>query len=87
MVSIDSLTLFHKSMYVMTQFHYYPHNLATMKVSKLQILFVTSTQTEEHVASFKFLKCSIFIFSHLDICLYYRNICIIHGLTPILTQN
>ena len=51
----------------MTQFHYYPHNLATMKVSKLQILFVTSTQTKEHVASFKFSKFSVFIFSHLDI--------------------
>ena len=51
----------------MTQFHYYPHNLAMMKVSELQILFVTSTQTEEHVASFKFSKFSVFIFSHPDI--------------------
>ena len=51
MVSIDSLTLFHKSMCVMTQFHYFPCNLATMMVSELQILFVTSTQTEEHVVT------------------------------------
>ena len=67
MVSINFLTLFHKSMYVMTQFHYYPRHLATMKVSKLQILFVTSTRTEEHVATLKFSKFSILKFSHFDI--------------------
>ena len=38
-----------------------------MKVSKLQILFVTSTQTEEHVASLKFSKFSVFIFTHFDV--------------------
>ena len=43
-------------MYVMTQFHYFPHNLATMTVSELQILLVTSTQTEEHVATLNFSK-------------------------------
>ena len=57
MVSIDSLNLFHKSMYVMTQFHYFSCNLATMMVSELQILFVTSTQFEEHVVT---LNCSKF---------------------------
>ena len=67
MVSTNFLTLFQKSMYVMTQFHYYPHNLAAMKVNKLQISLVTSTQTEEHVATLKFSKFSVFIFSHLDI--------------------
>ena len=30
----------------MTQFQYFARNLATIKVSELQILFVTSTQTE-----------------------------------------
>ena len=67
MVSIDSLTLFHKSMYVMTQFHYYPRNLAMMMVSELQILFVTSTQTEEHVATLTSSKFSILKFSHFDV--------------------
>ena len=51
----------------MTQFHYYPHNLATTKVSKLKFLFVTSTQTIEHVSTLKFSKFSILKFSHLDI--------------------
>ena len=59
MVSIDSQTLFHKSMYVMTQFHYFAHNLATVRVSELQILFVTSTQTVEHVVLLNFLKLGI----------------------------
>ena len=67
MVSIDSLTLFHENMYVMTQCHYYPHNLATVMVSELQILFVTSTQTEEHVVTLNFSKFSILKFSHFDI--------------------
>ena len=40
----------------MTQFHYFPYNLATMTVSELQILLVTSTQTEEHVATLNFSK-------------------------------
>ena len=59
MVSINSLTLFHKSMYVMTQFHNFSHNLATMTVSQLQILFVTSTQIGEHVVTLNFSKFSI----------------------------
>ena len=67
MVSVDSLTLFHKSMYVMTQFHYYPHNLAMMMVSELQILLVTSTQTKEHVATLNFSKFSILKFIHFDV--------------------
>ena len=54
-------------MYVTTQFHYYPRNLATMMVSELQILLVTSTQTEEHVATLNFSNFSIFKFSHFDI--------------------
>ena len=40
----------------MTQLHYYPHNLAMMMVSELQILLVTSTQTEEHVVTVNFSK-------------------------------
>ena len=51
----------------MTQFHYYPHNLATTKVSKLKFIFVTSTQTTEHVASLNFSKTPILKFSHFDI--------------------
>ena len=77
MVSIDSLTLFHKSMYVMTQFHNFSHNLATMTISELQILFVTSTQIEEHVVTLNFSKFSILKMGHFDLvvlalqCLYY----------------
>ena len=67
MVSIDYPTLFHKSMYVMTQFHYFSHNLAMMMVSELQILFVTSTQTEEHVVNLNFLKLSILKIGHCDL--------------------
>ena len=51
----------------MTQFHYYPHNLAMMKVSKLQVIFVTSTRTIEHVATLNFPKFPILKFSHFDI--------------------
>ena len=56
-----------KSMYVMTQFHYYPHNLATMRVSKLKSIFVTPTQTVEHIATLNFSKFPILKISHLDI--------------------
>ena len=67
----------------MTQFQYYPRNLATMMVSELQILLVTSTQTEEHVATLNFSKFSILNFSHFDVVvlasqyLYYLwlNLC------------
>ena len=61
MVSIDSLTLFHKSMYVMTQLHY---------LSELQILFATSTQTEKHVVTLKFLKLSILKIGHCDLVIF-----------------
>ena len=54
-------------MYVMTQFHYYPHNLVMTKVSRLQIILVTSTQAIGHVATLKFSKFSILKFSHFDI--------------------
>ena len=54
-------------MYVMTQFDYYLCNLAMAKVSKLKFIFVTSTQTVEHVATLKFSKFSILKFSHFDI--------------------
>ena len=50
----------------MTQFHYFSHNLATMMVSELQILFATSTQTEEHVVNLNFLKLSILKIGHFD---------------------
>ena len=70
MVSIDSLTLFHKSMYVMTQFYYFARNLATMTVSELQILFVTSTQTEEHVVNLNFLKLYILKIGHCDLVIF-----------------
>ena len=51
----------------MTQFHYYPRNLAMMTVSELQISLVTSTQTEEHVATLNSSKFSILKFSHFDV--------------------
>ena len=51
----------------MTQFHNFSLNLATMTVSELQILFVTSTQTEEHVVTLNFSKCSILKMGHFDL--------------------
>ena len=60
MVSLDSLILFHKSMYVVTQLWYLSHNLATIQVSELQISFVTFTQTHVYVVYLKFLQISIF---------------------------
>ena len=66
MVSIDSLTLFHKSMYVMTQFHNFSHNLAMMTVSELQILFVTSTQIKKHVVTLHFSRFFILKMGHSD---------------------
>ena len=60
MVSLDSLILFHKSMYVVTLLWYLSHNLATIRVSELQMSFVTSTQTDVYVVYLKFLQISIF---------------------------
>ena len=60
MVSLDSLILFHKSMYVVTQLQYLSHNLATIRVSELQMSFVTFTQTDVYVVYLKFLQISIF---------------------------
>ena len=77
MVSIDSLILFHKSMYVMTQFQYFSRNLANIKVSELQMSFVTYTQTDVHVVNLKLLQTSILKISYCDLvtfvpqCLYY----------------
>ena len=51
----------------MTQFQYFARNLATIRVSELQILFVTSTQTEEHVVNLIFLKLPILQISHCDL--------------------
>ena len=60
MVSLNSLILFHKSMYVMTQLRYLSRNLATIRVSELQMSFVTFTQTDVYVVYLKFLQISIF---------------------------
>ena len=60
MVSLDSLILFHKSMYIVTQLQYLSHNLATIWVSELQMSFVTFTQTDVYVVYLKFLQISIF---------------------------
>ena len=60
MVSLDSLILFHKSMYVVTQLQYLSHNLATIWVSELQMSFVTFTQSDVYVVYLKFLQISIF---------------------------
>ena len=60
MVSLDSLILFHKSMYVVTQLQYLSRNLATIRVSGLQMSFVTFTQTDVYVVYLKFLQISIF---------------------------
>ena len=57
-------------MYVMTQFHYFARNLATITVSELQILFVTPIQTEEHVVNLKFLKLSILKIGHRDLIIF-----------------
>ena len=51
----------------MTQFNYFSRNLATMTVSELQIIFVTSTQTEEHVVTLNFSKFSILKMDHFDL--------------------
>ena len=60
MVSLDSLIMFHKSMYVMTQLQYLSRNLATIRVSESQMSFVTFTQTDVYVVYLKFLQISIF---------------------------
>ena len=60
MVSLDSLILFQKSMYVVTQLRYLSRNLATIRVSELQMSFVTFTQTDVYVVYLKFLQISIF---------------------------
>ena len=60
MVSLDSLILFQKSMYVMTQLRYLSRNLAAIWVSELQMSFVTFTRTNVYVVYLKFLQISIF---------------------------
>ena len=60
MVSLDSLILFQKSMYVVTQLRYLSRNFATIRVSELQMSFVTFTQTDVYVVYLKFLQISIF---------------------------
>ena len=47
-------------MYVVTQLRYLSHNLATIRVSELQMSFLTCTQTNVHVVYLKFLQISIF---------------------------
>ena len=61
----------------MTQFQYISHNLATIKVSELQMSFVTYTQTDIHVVNLKLLQIYILKISYCDPvtfasqCLYY----------------
>ena len=77
MVSIDSLILFHKSMYVVTQLRYFSRNLATIRVSELQMSFVTFTQINAHVVYLKILTNFHLKISNCDLfnlmsqCLYY----------------
>ena len=47
-------------MYVVTQLWYLSCNLATIRVSELQMSFVTFTQTDVYVVYLKFLQISIF---------------------------
>ena len=42
----------------MTQFQYFSHNLATIKVSELQMSFVTYRQTDVHVVKLRLLQIS-----------------------------
>ena len=67
MVSIDSLILFHKSMYVMTQFQYFFCNLATIQVSELQMSFLTYTQTTVRAVYLKLLQISILKINYCDL--------------------
>ena len=61
----------------MTQFQYFSHNLATIKVSELQMSFVTYRQTNVHVVKLRLLQISILKISYCDLvtfapqCLYY----------------
>ena len=86
MVSLDSLILFHKSMYVMTQLRYLSRNLATIRVSELQMSFVTCTPTDVHVVYLKFLQISILKISYYDLLTLCHSIHIIYGLAPILSN-
>ena len=74
-------------MYVMTQFHYYPRNLAMTRVSKLKFIFITSTQTVEHVATLKFSKFPILKFSHFDIVVVLMQYLYYLWLSPCLNKN
>ena len=47
-------------MYVVTQLRYFSHNLATIRISELQLSFVTYTQTDVRAVYLKFLQISIF---------------------------
>ena len=64
-------------MYVVTQFWHFFHNLATIRVSELQMSFVIFTQIDVHVVYLKFLQMSILKISYCDLvtptsqCLYY----------------
>ena len=86
MVSLDSLMLFHESMYVMTQLQYFSRYLATIWVSELQMSFVTFTQTDVHVVYLKFLQISILKISYYDLLTLCHSIHIIYGLVPVLSN-
>ena len=66
-----------KSVSLKLKFHYLSRNLATIKVSELQMSFVTYTQVDVPVVYLKSLQISILKISHCDLvtfasqCLYY----------------
>ena len=83
MVSLDSLILFHKSMYVMTQLWYLSRNLATIRVSELQMSFVTFTQTNVYVVYLKFYLLEI---NYCDLVTLCHSFCISYDLVPVLSN-
>ena len=86
MVSLDSLILFHKSMYVVTQLQYLSRNLATIWVSELEMSFVTLTQTDVYVVylnSYKFLFLEI---NYCDLVTLCHSFCISYGSAHVLSN-
>ena len=73
-------------MYVVTQLRYLSLNLATIRVSELQMSFVTLTQTDVYVVylnSYKFLFLEI---NYCDLVTLCHSFCISYGLAHVLSN-
>ena len=73
-------------MYAVTQLQYLSRNLATIRVSELQMSFVTFTQTDVYVVYLKFLQFLFLETSYCDPVTSCHSFCISYGLAHVLSN-